>query len=58
MSIVQPGECWIAEKPLDGMKEAPKVWGEARDKVLRDIAVAIDSPEEWLVQSVTPSTLV
>ncbi len=57
MNIMQPGECWIAEKALYGLKESPKAWEETRDKVMSEMTMTIDGQDVWLVQSVTHSSI-
>ena len=39
LGVVDPGELWIVERALYGLKEAPKYWEEKRDATLGKLEV-------------------
>ena len=51
LGLVQPGTLYQCTKACYGLREAPKLWGEARDKQLTSFVFQIDSDEYSLRQS-------
>ena len=39
LGVVDPGELWIVERALYGLKEAPKYWEEKRDSTLSKLEI-------------------
>ena len=38
LQYAQPGEWWLAKKAMYGLRQSPRVWGDFRDSVLREMA--------------------
>ena len=55
--LVKPGTLYQCTKACYGLREAPKLWEEARDKTLTSFVFQIDRAEYRLRQSTHPPSL-
>ena len=46
LGLAQQGERWILTRAMYGLRQAPRLWSEFRDKVVKTIKVCINE-EEW-----------
>ena len=45
VGLVKPGEIWLLQKAVYGLRIAPKVWGKERDRVFRNLTWKADGEE-------------
>ena len=57
MGIVGANTTWVCRKACYGLKEAPKMWEEHRDKVLGDLSWELNKKKFHLVQSIVHPSL-
>eukprot|EP00971_Amphidinium_carterae_P352616 6492676-Amphidinium_carterae.1 len=57
MNLVPEGECWRLTKALYGLREAPKIWEESRDRAVADFRFSALGLELCLVQSAVHASL-
>eukprot|EP00434_Breviolum_minutum_P043255 symbB.v1.2.038547.t2/scaffold6043.1/size21519/1 len=51
LGYVKAGDSWMALKAMYGLRQSPKVWGDHRDSILREIVWSQEGKSYWLDQS-------
>ena len=50
VGLVKPGETWLLQKAVYGLRIAPKAWGKERDRVFRNLTWKADGEKYCLKQ--------
>ena len=50
MGLTEPGELWVLEKALYGLRESPRAWSMERDKILSTLTFEWEGGVAWLEQ--------
>ena len=53
----EPGELWQADKAIYGLRVSPKIWGDKRDKVLKELRMKVSGNDVRLQQSSVDTAL-
>eukprot|EP00434_Breviolum_minutum_P003898 symbB.v1.2.003425.t1/scaffold183.1/size281544/9 len=51
LQYAQPGEWWLAKKAMYGLRQSPRVWGDFRDSILREVTWRNDETDFEMEQS-------